>query len=61
MKEYLYEQLEMAVEEILEDAYNHELNFNNADVTSGQRCYDEQEIEKLTYEVLEVLLRGGVL
>lgn len=33
---------------IIDDIYNSEKNFNNADVTSGQRIYTLQEIKEIT-------------
>lgn len=43
------------IEDGVSEAYNSELNFNNADVKSGQRCYTEDEIrEMLGIALLEV-------
>jgi len=35
------------VDFILDELYNDELNFNNADITSGQRCYNKDELKAL--------------
>jgi len=41
------------VDELAQELYNDEQNFNNADKTSRQRCYQEHEIVSLINEVLE--------
>jgi len=38
--------------EIVLDLYNSELNFNNADITSGQRVWTESEITKIVNKVI---------
>jgi len=43
------------LDDIAEDLYNDESNFNNADITSGQRCYSYTEIEEQVNKVLEEL------
>lgn len=52
-KEKIREQLDEGVdrENISQELYDHEMNFNNADPTSGMRCYDVTEIEMMIQEV----------
>lgn len=33
--------------DLLSELYNNEDNFNNADKTTGQRCYTEEEIKAI--------------
>lgn len=35
---------------LVDELYNNERNFNNADTTSGQRCYSYSEIESMIQE-----------
>lgn len=42
------EELDMTIDEI----YNDESNFNNADKTSGQRCRNKHEIAKELFDIL---------
>ena len=41
------------IEELAEELYNCENNFNNADVTSGQRCYTFDEIHDAVFKTQE--------
>lgn len=43
INEYLENNWEIDVQEL----YNHELNFNNADPTSNMRCYSYSDIEEM--------------
>jgi len=46
------------LEELAEEIYNGEDNFNNADPSSGQRCWNYDEIEEavLSYDPVERLM-----
>lgn len=33
------------ITDLAQELYNHEINFNNADTTSGQRCFTYSEID----------------
>lgn len=37
-------------QQFVRELYNHELNFNNADPTSGMRCYEEHEISEMVLQ-----------
>ena len=39
--------------DLVEEIYNGELNFNNADPTSGQRCWDYDEVHDAVMSVWE--------
>lgn len=45
------EQIKEELENMLAHLYNDEFNFNNADPTSGQRCYDEAQLKELIKQV----------
>lgn len=53
MKELIKEQLEFFIEEEAEILYNEDCNFKHADPTTGQRCYDEDQIKDLIIEVMK--------
>ena len=38
---------------MIQELYNDELNFNNADITSKQRVYSEQELKDLIKEIVK--------
>lgn len=37
--------------ELVEEIYNDETNYNNADITSGQRCWDYDEIHEAVFSI----------
>ena len=41
------------LDDLVEETYNGELNFNNADPTSQQRCWGYDEIHEAVFSVLE--------
>lgn len=41
------------VDFIVSELYNSEYNFNNADKTSGQRCFDEGVIEHTVRRIIK--------
>ena len=45
----IQEQLDLTIEEL----YNDEHNYNNADITSGQRAMDRTAIEEELYNILK--------
>jgi hypothetical protein len=49
MKDYLKEQLGL----LIDDAYDNDLNFNNCDKTSFQRCYDKDDLKAILLDVLK--------
>ena len=43
---------EYSTHTITETMYNSEMNFNNADKTSGQRCWTEEELHKIINQII---------
>jgi len=41
------------IEQLIEVLYDDESNYNNADKTSGQRCYTHTEIGRKLYALLK--------
>lgn len=51
MRELIKECLRFGSDQsLVDELYNNERNFNNADTTSGQRCYSYSEIESMIQE-----------
>lgn len=50
------EEFEAWLESLTNELYCHELNFNNADTTSGQRVYSEGELKDHIKEIIKETL-----
>lgn len=53
MKERILEDLKAFIEEEASVLYDDELNFNNADKTSQQRCWEQWQIEEMIKKVIK--------
>jgi len=60
MKDFIREVVDECLQEgddpfqEIDEIFNHEMNFNNADKTSGQRCMEHNEIEE---EIIKLVNR----
>lgn len=45
VKEWVDEDPDMSEDELVEELYNNEMNYNNADKTSGQTCFQRHELQ----------------
>jgi len=55
MKDIIQEDIKSFIIEEVEHLSNHESNYNNADVTSGQKCHSDEEIEEMIRETMHFL------
>lgn len=53
MRDKILEDIQSFIEEETNILCDDETNFNNADPTSGQRCYEEHEIASLIEDVMK--------
>ena len=55
VKQWVDEDLDMSMDDVVTELYNSELNYNNADKTSGQTVFTRQELESEVENALDYL------